>query len=84
MAFWNRREVYCGNSVSAFHAVGNSLTQNGIPFTTKQKRHNVLPGQAGGRTSIESAATLYYIYVDKQHAEQAAHLSSKAVRDTTA
>ena len=77
MFFWNRREVYCGQSEAAFRAVCDILSNNDIAYTFKLRRHNLMPGQGGGRATIDSAATLYYIYVDKSDAEQARYLVRK-------
>lgn len=80
MTFWNRQEIYCGNSELHFARIQAKLAEADIACKARIKRHTMLPGQGRGRTSIDEAAVLYYIYVDKRDAERAAHLAEQAKR----
>ncbi len=83
--FWNREEVFCGNSMEKYTRVCNLLAQNGIAYTTRYKNNrNVYPfgsawkkqGSFGLNTDLTA---LFYIYVNTEDSQQAHYLANKAI-----
>lgn len=78
IAFWNRREVYVGNSLQRFDEVRFKLSANGIKYAYKIVDHTS-PSYFGtsnrartGTFGINMALSkTYYIYVHKNDYDKA-------------
>ncbi len=75
--FWNRQEVYVGNSMRRFSEIREILAQRKIEYTYKLVNHESariagsnrsMRGNAG--ESLENS-TIYYVYVNKKDYDQA-------------
>lgn len=83
MWFWNRREVYMGNSLEDFARVRQTLALNGIRYDCRVIDHSS-PGPFGsdrarfGTLGLNlSILKYYYVYVHKDSLEKAGYLINK-------
>ncbi len=81
MWFWNRQEVYMGNSLDEFARVRQTLGLNGIRYDWKIVDHSS-PGPFGsshhGSFGLNlSVNKCYYVYVHKNDLDQAGYLINK-------
>lgn len=81
--FWNRREVYFGNSLQEFIQVREKLGANNIPhryrFVNNHRIHPFNSRRASSITSGENReySITYYIYVHKNDYEKAVAILQK-------
>jgi len=75
--FWDKQEVYVGNSMRRFSEIREILAQHSIEYTYKLVNHESsriagsyrsMRGSAGENMEI---STIYYVYVRKKDYEQA-------------
>lgn len=73
IGFWNRKEVYMGQSMSRYNDIRDILSDNEIKYTYKVVNRNSLTGRStrgsiGERTEL---AYMYYVYVHRDDYERA-------------
>lgn len=80
LTFWNRAEVYFGNSKARHDEICEMLAQNHIQYTTryKQTTHGYPVGRArntpGAADLAHDWTRQYYIYVHRENKETAEFL----------
>lgn len=80
IGFWNRREVFVGQSMEKFSQVRQILSSKGIKYTYKVLNRNTsgLTGGTRRRTGTfgqsNMAQYMYYVYVHRKDYEMAAEL----------
>lgn len=70
ITFWNRKEVYTGNSLDTFNKASDILDANKIKYDYKY-------GNLGGISASDPYSNMNnqcYIYVHKKNSEQASFL----------
>ena len=72
IAFWNRKEVFCGFSMQDFDKALDILSENRIKYAYRivnyaSSRNNII-GQSG---ESSNCSAMYYIYVHKKDAARA-------------
>ena len=69
IAFWNRREIYVGNSLQEFNRILDILAKEKIKYHWKRVRAPGISGLMG-----TSHHGMYYIYVHRKDADKAQFL----------
>lgn len=77
IAFWNRREVFIGASMSEFNKVMNDLSAIGIHHTWKVVSNIEGRGRTGTFGVDPALLKTYYVYVHKKDLEKALHLLNR-------
>ena len=79
LLFWNWKELHCGSSLERFNEVRSALDGAGITHEYKLVKHDDAspPFRSPARETLgrvgenASAATMYYVYVQKPDYEKA-------------
>jgi len=79
--FWNRKEVYMGNSLERFYEARQRLEDNGIKYDYKLVSNNSASLFGSSRSQFGSfgenlqLSTMYYLYVHKKDYDYACGVS---------
>ena len=67
ITYWNRKEVYMGNSLTRCGEIRNLLSQNRVKYVCKIVNRQSANHRVNRGTFLENleSGTLYYIYVKK-------------------
>ena len=79
MWFWQRKEVWVGNSMEEFNRVRQTLVEHGIDYDYRMNNRQRLDfnrnmASIGRMGSDPRFDTIYYLYVKKQDYENAMRL----------